>query len=195
MKKIFFLTFLFSCILANGQVDILDNTSIQLYSHVNDWEPSMRTYVNTVNGTGYNLWSNVSQRDVSFFHASGYLWCLQGGFFGSDIRLKRNVTNITNPIETINRLNGVRYQFKPDNANVQREYDTMPGNGFRFGLIAQDVELVLPEVVKTLPDGTKAITYTDLIPILIEAVKRQQVEIAELRELVNRHETSQQEGE
>lgn len=44
----------------------------------------------------------------------------------------------------------------------------------RFGLLAQEVEKVFPEVVRTLPDGTKGILYTDLIPVLIEGMKELQ---------------------
>ena len=55
--------------------------------------------------------------------------------------------------------------------------------------IAQEVESVLPEVVRTLPDGTKTVMYTDLIPLLVEGMKemqatieRQEERIAELEE-------------
>ena len=69
-------------------------------------------------------------------------------------------------------LNGVRYQFKDD----KEEY--------RLGLIAQDVEQVFPEAVKTMPDSVKAIAYTDLIAVTIEAIKEQQQQISTLQEVI-----------
>lgn len=59
----------------------------------------------------------------------------------------------------------------------------------RFGLLAQEVEKVFPEVVRTLPDGTKGILYTDLIPVLIEGMKELQdsltAQIASLQNQLN----------
>ncbi len=54
-----------------------------------------------------------------------------------------------------------------------------------YGLIAQDVEKVVPEVVRTMPDGTKAVAYQSIVPILIEAIKTQQSEIQELYMLIS----------
>jgi hypothetical protein len=73
-------------------------------------------------------------------------------------------------------LNGVRYQFKDD----KEEY--------RLGLIAQDVEQVFPEVVKTMPDSVKAIAYTDLTAVTIEAIKEQQRQIISLQEVITMQE-------
>ena len=50
-------------------------------------------------------------------------------------------------------------------------------DGKHFGVIAQDVEKILPDMVKTSPDGMKAVAYDELIPILIEALKEQQERI------------------
>ncbi|HOF15276.1 MAG TPA: tail fiber domain-containing protein [Bacteroidales bacterium] len=145
-----------------------------------DWWRAFWTKVYTKNACAYHLWNNVYNRDVFFVCGAGYLWSLKGGYFGSDSSLKQNISAITNPITSIKLLNGVRYKF------VEFENtDTLAGcspstpcdDGFRFGLIAQEVEQVLPEIVKEMPDGTKAITYTDLIAILIEGVKEQQVQL------------------
>ncbi|MFH1295681.1 MAG: T9SS type A sorting domain-containing protein [Bacteroidota bacterium] len=53
-----------------------------------------------------------------------------------------------------------------------------------YGLIAQEVERVVPELVRTMPDGTKGLAYQSIIPLLIEAIKTQQTEIVEMRELL-----------
>jgi hypothetical protein len=49
-----------------------------------------------------------------------------------------------------------------------------------MGLIAQEVEQVIPEVVKDLPEGKKAVAYQNIIGLLIEAVKDQQKQIENL---------------
>jgi hypothetical protein len=54
-----------------------------------------------------------------------------------------------------------------------------------MGLIAQEVEQVVPEVVKEMNDGTKAIAYTDLIGVLVEAMKEQQQQIEKLQKQVS----------
>ena len=52
----------------------------------------------------------------------------------------------------------------------------------RAGFIAQELEGILPEAVYTLPNGKKAIAYSEIIPLLVEAIKEQQNEIDELKQ-------------
>lgn len=56
--------------------------------------------------------------------------------------------------------------------------------GIHYGVIAQEIEKVLPEVVKENTDGSKAVAYTEIIPVLIEAIKEQQKQIDELKKKV-----------
>jgi hypothetical protein len=86
----------------------------------------------------------------------------------SDATLKANVTAIENAEQVVNALNGVGYDWKD-------------GSGHAYGLIAQDVEQVVPEAVKTGDDGIKSVNYSMLIPFLIETVKKQGEEIAKLK--------------
>lgn len=155
-------------------------------AQTSDWDPTLRVKVSTENSCAFNLWSPFYNEgdDVSFFNAQGYLWCRLGGWFGSDSTLKRNITPIDSATYKLMHLKGRRFQFKPLTRSEERGYDTLPGHGYRYGLIAQEVENVLPEVVLTLPNGTKSITYTDLIPILIEAVKLQQEEIERMKSVL-----------
>jgi len=48
-------------------------------------------------------------------------------------------------------------------------------------VVAQEVERVLPEVVKEGPGGEKSVSYTEIVPVLIEAIKEQQKEIERLK--------------
>jgi hypothetical protein len=94
----------------------------------------------------------------------------------SDLRLKKNINNIVSAIDKINRLNGVEYEFK------REEFaDRNLPQGKQYGVIAQQVEEVLPEAVKSDDEGIKSVAYAQLIPVLIEAIKAQQKEIDELK--------------
>ena len=85
----------------------------------------------------------------------------------SDEKLKENIVTISNPIDTIKKLRGVEYNWK-DNGNKS------------MGVIAQEVEKVLPYLVSENENG-KTVMYQNMIGLLIEAVKEQQKQIDELR--------------
>ena len=84
----------------------------------------------------------------------------------SDKRLKRNIETITDAVDTVSKLRGVN--FEKDGRNST-------------GVIAQEVEEVLPQVVHTDADGMKSVAYGNIVGILIEAIKEQQKEIEELK--------------
>jgi len=92
----------------------------------------------------------------------------------SDISLKKDVQALEGSLEKIANLNGVSYNW------CTEEY---PEKGFsrdrQIGLIAQDVEKVLPELVRTDQDGKKSVSYDKLTAVLVEAIKAQQSEIRE----------------
>jgi hypothetical protein len=88
----------------------------------------------------------------------------------SDINLKENIRPIENPIEKIMQLNGVSFDWK----------ETQEPS---IGVIAQEVEEVFPELVKT--GDKKSVNYNGLIGVLIEVVKEQQKQIDELKNLLN----------
>jgi hypothetical protein len=89
----------------------------------------------------------------------------------SDSRLKDNITPISTPVEKIKALSGVEFDW-----NSGEQVGTHD-----VGLIAQDVEAVLPEAVTTQEDGYKNLAYTKVIPLLVEAMKEQQTMIEALR--------------
>jgi hypothetical protein len=89
----------------------------------------------------------------------------------SDLRLKTNLSKIENPLSIIDSLNGYYYFWKSD-ADKSRQ----------IGVIAQEVEKVLPEIVKQDKKGIKSVDYEKLTAVLIEAVKEQQKEIVKLSE-------------
>ncbi|MCF6239719.1 MAG: tail fiber domain-containing protein [Bacteroidales bacterium] len=94
----------------------------------------------------------------------------------SDIRFKKNIITINGALNKILSIRGVYYDWK---------VDEFKNRGFtkdkQIGVIAQEVEKVLPELVKTDDDGYKAVTYDKLTAVLIEAVKEQQKQIEALK--------------
>ena len=64
----------------------------------------------------------------------------------------------------------------------QGDVDPMFSRKQDVGVIAQEVEEVLPEIVADRPDGYKAVRYEKLVPLLIEAIKEQQKQIEELKQ-------------
>jgi hypothetical protein len=99
-------------------------------------------------------------------------------YASSDRRLKDNIQNIKNPIQKVQKLNGVTWDW---NSNADELQQSLPN----VGVIAQEVEEVLPQLVHDRENGFKAVDYARLTGLLIEAVKEQQTQIQELKEFLN----------
>ena len=89
---------------------------------------------------------------------------------GSDVRLKQNISKLGYGLSEVLRLRPVSWRWK-----------THPESGEQLGLVAQEVERVLPELVSTSKDAeqTKGLNYVGLVPILVNAVKEQQQQLDE----------------
>ena len=88
----------------------------------------------------------------------------------SDITLKKNIELIPNALDKVLSLRGVTYN-RTDIENEPKQ----------SGVIAQEVEKVLPEVVDTNEEGIKSVAYGNMVGLLIEAIKEQQQQIDELK--------------
>ena len=86
----------------------------------------------------------------------------------SDKRYKKNISPIDQALEKIIQVEGVSYYFK------QRSFNNKAlDNHLQFGIIAQELEEIFPHLVYTQENGYKAINYTGLTPVIIEAIKAQ----------------------
>lgn len=95
----------------------------------------------------------------------------------SDISLKENINPIQNPLEIVSKLNGVTFTWKEDTDTSKL---TRVKND--IGFIAQEVEAVIPELVRLNEDtGLLSLRDKGIIPILVEAIKEQQKQIEELK--------------
>jgi len=98
-------------------------------------------------------------------------------FYSSDKNLKENISNIENSLDKVSKLNGVYYNWTKEAQEKHSHF----GEEKEVGVIAQDVEAVLPEIVATREDGTKAVRYERLCAVLIESIKELKKEIEELK--------------
>ena len=86
----------------------------------------------------------------------------------SDERKKNNIITIPNALDTVGQLRGVNFDWIDSGSNA-------------MGVIAQEVEELLPEVVSTNEDGFKSVAYGNMVGLLVEAIKELKAEIEELK--------------
>ena len=86
----------------------------------------------------------------------------------SDAKAKENIQSLSQSLSILKLLRPVSYNFTDNSDNTKFRKG---GDGKEIGLLAQEVEQVLPNIVLTDPDGNKLINYTSLIAVLIDAVK------------------------
>lgn len=95
----------------------------------------------------------------------------------SDQRLKKDIKPISGALKTIEQLNGFYYNWKEE-AHRSKER--------QIGFIAQEVEKVLPELVREDDEGYKSLNYSGIVPVLVEAVKELKKDNDKLRELLKK---------
>ncbi len=135
---------------------------------------SAGNYAVLQNSSGYTIINASSSQSIRFrinnidkaYMTSGGQWNSVSFNATSDLRLKENIIPLTNSLLKINQLHGINFTWKNDEKNIMNA-----------GLIAQDVEKVIPEVVDIAEHENeegfqqKSINYNGLIPYLIESVK------------------------
>ena len=107
---------------------------------------------------------------ASLFRSSGDVVA----FYTSDERLKDNIETIDQPIYKLQQLRGVEYEWND-------KQDIYPSGSKDSGIIAQDVEKVLPQLVKENSNGYLGVRHDRLVGLLIESVKEQQKQIDDLK--------------
>ncbi len=102
-------------------------------------------------------------------------------FYSSDKSLKENIKNIEDPLEKVSQINGVTFDWTEDYIKQHGGEDKYFVRKNDVGVIAQEIEKVLPQVVATREDGIKAVKYDRIVALLIESVKELKKEIEELK--------------
>lgn len=163
----------------------------------------------TINGSNYG--AGILGSSVNYI---GYVPGLYAGYFigdthvngtltatnvvtPSDIRLKTNITNISNTgqtLENLMKINVLSYNYKKREL-PEAERDTIQEATLRafdkkseadakerhFGVSAQELQEIFPELVKEGQDGYLGVNYVELVPILIQAIQELKAEVEELR--------------
>ena len=132
-------------------------------------------------GTTFNLYAgdgNTLGASITTYGDSRFAYDVVAYYSFSDARLKTNVATIENPLQKVMAMRGVNYEWKEGYKKGKKE----------IGLIAQEVMDIIPEVVseKERIDGGKflSVDYEHLTGLLIEAIKEQQKQIDELKNLI-----------
>jgi hypothetical protein len=204
-----FLVFMLVCNFSSAQIKLLSNgyigigtvspsTNVEVSSPFVLFKSSASTtnikiqYYNggigmiepTVNNSGY-LGFNNAWYDVKSLHEH-CVYCDEP----SDLRIKKNIRELKNPLEKVLKMKGVMYDLSEDylydpSNPVESERLIKEGKD-EIGLIAQDVMQIVPELVEydSLKDEY-GIRYTRVIPILIEAIKEQNGKIKNLENKIN----------
>jgi len=183
----------------NTSITNLNSTTASLIVDTNNleiWSASVNTSVSNLNTTTGSL--NTSVSNINTFTASlsttsnvrfgslGIGMAASGtsgridaagdivAFSTSDRNFKENITPIPNAIEKIRKISGNTYDWKAELKDIHG----FEGND--VGVIAQEIEEVLPQLVTTRETGYKAVKYDKLVALLIEGIKEQQQHIDNL---------------
>jgi hypothetical protein len=130
-----------------------------------------RTYFGS--GNGYEFRSAADANIASISNAGDFVAAGDVTAY-SDARIKENVHTIENALDKTLQLRGVTY-----NRTDSEDKST------KVGVIAQEILEVIPEVVKQNDEGMYSVSYGNLTAVLIEAIKEQQKQIDELKEIIN----------
>lgn len=154
------------------RVDLIyDGTTWEVYAYAgpsgvdtsNDTTTNSTVYPTWVTSTSGNQPVKVSSTKLYFNPSTGQLNSTDFNSL-SDLRKKKDVETITSAGDIVNQLRGVYFKWK----DTERP---------AIGVIAQEVEKILPEIVATSDTGEKSVSYNSIIAVLIEAIKEQQQEI------------------
>ena len=123
--------------------------------------------------SGYGVYGSSSNNWAGFF--AGIVRVSGQVVQGSDARLKQDVASLSYGLREVLRLRPVTWNWK-----------AKPDGGRQLGLIAQEVETVLPELVTTDKDAeqTKGLSYIGLVPVTIKAIQEQQTQIEDQRKVI-----------
>ena len=98
-------------------------------------------------------------------------------FSTSDVRLKDNIKSIDKALDKVNSIQGIEFDW------IEKQ-EVHGNSGHDIGVIAQEIEKILPDVVTTRDNGYKAVKYEKIVPLLIEAIKDLSKQVDGLKRLI-----------
>ena len=97
-------------------------------------------------------------------------------FGSSDRELKDNIQPIENPLEKMEKIGGYTFVWNDKQSTYKGE---------DIGVVAQEIQSVLPEIVATRANGYLGVKYEKIVPLLIESIKENTKQIKELKQEIN----------
>lgn len=153
-------------------------------SHNVDWYQSSSASVSRQLTASWVVKYNNSDR--FFVLGNGDIYARSAWFY-SDSTLKYKIAAIESPLQRLRKLRGVSFYYKPEVPckDCDPANDDLPASRMQFGVIAQEIEQVFPEMVTENNEKVKLVAYEQLIPVLIEAVKEQQLQMDAMQKEIN----------
>lgn len=135
-------------------------------------QPSVIYYLG-LSSTDTGTWTDARVDPLNLFYTSGNQTLYATNFnTASDEKLKKNVKTIENALNIIQHIRGVEFEWKQSGEKS-------------YGVIAQEIEKILPELVKEVEDQ-KTVNYIAMIGILIQAINEMNTKYEELKQQVER---------
>jgi hypothetical protein len=138
-------------------------------------------YIDSVTTTGNVSGSSTSHLTMGQISSSGDV-VADGdiiAYNSSDERLKDNIQVIKGSLDKIGEIRGVEFDWNEKSPGWARE------RGHDVGVIAQEVQKVIPEIVVERKNGFLGVDYKRLVPLLIESIKELKQEVEDLKKKVN----------
>ncbi|HCE30681.1 hypothetical protein A2778_03555 [Candidatus Daviesbacteria bacterium RIFCSPHIGHO2_01_FULL_40_24] len=152
------------------------NTEFSALTHLNNEGLSLSGWTAMYAKAGSASYAGIFNGNVRIH---GTAWTTNGAWSGSDSRFKKDIEKINNPLDKLKMLEGITFNWRKD------EFPQMNfTNGRQYGLIAQEVEKIIPELVNTDNQGYKSVAYDKFTAVLLEAIKQQQKQIDQLKKEV-----------
>ena len=168
-----------------GQVGInLSNPAYQLdisgYVRMTSGSYSILFYGTSFHPLSGNIDCGISGKPWYRLYATTAFFTYQP-VISSDEKFKTNVANLSLMKDKLKLLRPVSYNLKTDSKEIKTDEAI---NKLQYGFIAQELQEVFPEMVTAREDGVLGIRYSELIPVLVQAIKEQQEEIDALNERI-----------
>ncbi|HBX50880.1 MAG TPA: hypothetical protein DEH02_07415 [Bacteroidales bacterium] len=182
---------------ANGYVDFKDNPANDFDFRINFTNPTVigaygaLCFKSTTDGTSATEFTRMVIKNENGYvgiatinpqytlEVNGTTACLLGFWSTSDVRYKKDINPITSALNNVLKIQGVTYHWRKDEFK-----DLNFNNTLQYGVIAQELEKIFPELVNTDTKGYKSVDYAKLTPVLVEAIKEQQKIIANMQSVV-----------
>ena len=148
-------------------MQVTDNTGSNVLTNITFNNTGYMTQSSGATFTSLGVGTGITTNNNGEIRASGDILAFQT----SDIRLKTNLVPITNAVDKLVTVGGYTFTWTDDALKSKGGEDGYFVRSKDVGVIAQEIESIVPEAVVERADGIKAVRYDLLVPILIQAIK------------------------